>query len=188
MKGTKGGKKREYDFALIADGVNELSSSVEDALFEAGCDDATVGMRHGRLYIEFSRAATSFKQAILSAIRDVRKAGVRAEVLRVDACPLVSASQVARRAGRSRQQIYQYINGQRGPGGFPPPEYHLSGQAPLWSWSAVSQWLANNNLIRAEEGLNARVVAAINNRLDADRQREQSPELVAEIARALAAG
>lgn len=186
MKVAKSRKKQEYDFALIAGGVNELSPAVEDALHEAGCDDATVGMRHGRLYLEFSRAATSFKQAILSAIRDVRRADIGAKVLRVDACPLVSASQVARRTGRSRQQIYQYINGRRGPGGFPPPEYHLNGQPPLWSWSAVSQWLASNDLIRAEEGLNARVVAAINNRLDADRQREQSPELVEEIGRALA--
>ena len=46
---------REYDFALIVGGVSELTPTVEDALFQAGCDDATVSMQHGRLYIEFSR-------------------------------------------------------------------------------------------------------------------------------------
>ena len=32
---------REYDFALILTGVPELTTDVEDGLFQAGCDDAT---------------------------------------------------------------------------------------------------------------------------------------------------
>ena len=74
----------EYDFALIVGGVSELTSAVEDALFQAGCDDATVSMQYGRLYIEFSRLAVSLEDAIVSAIHDVRKAKIGAEVLRVD--------------------------------------------------------------------------------------------------------
>lgn len=180
-------KSREHDFALIVGGVSELTPAVADALFEAGCDDATVGIRHGRLYIEFTRSAASLKEAIFSAIHDVRRAGLGARVLRVDECDLVSASQIARRMGRSRQLVYQYINGRRGPGSFPPPEYHLAGHAPLWAWCAVSEWLAANDLIRPEEEYNAQVVAVINNHLEADRQREQTPKLVEEIGRELAA-
>ena len=74
----------EYDFALIVGGVSELTSAVEDALFQAGCDDATVSMQHGRLYIEFSRSALSLEDAIISAINDVRNANIGADVLRVD--------------------------------------------------------------------------------------------------------
>lgn len=179
--------EREYDFALIADGVNDLTPAVEDALFEAGCDDATVSLQYGRLYIEFSRSATSLKDAILSAIHDVRKADIGAKVLRVDDCDLVTPSEIARRIGRSRQLVFQYINGQRGPGAFPPPEYHLAEGAPLWAWCAVSCWLAQNDIIRPEEGWNAEVVAAINNWLETARQRQRNPQLVEEISRDLQA-
>ena len=67
---------RQYDFALIFDGVSELTSAVEDALFRAGCDDATVSMQHGRLYIEFSRSAVSLEAAIISAIHDATSVGI----------------------------------------------------------------------------------------------------------------
>jgi hypothetical protein len=40
---------REYDFALILTGVPELSTAVEDGLFQAGCDDATLSMQYGSL-------------------------------------------------------------------------------------------------------------------------------------------
>ncbi len=179
-------REKEYDFALIVGGVDSLTSQVEDGLFSAGCDDATLSIQYGLLYIEFSRAAASLKDAILSAIRDVRKAGIGAEVLRVDECNLVTPSEIARRIGRSRQLVFQYINGQRGPGGFPPPECHLAEGSPLWAWCAVSYWLAQNDILRPEDGWNAEAVAAINNSLEAARQRQRNPRLVGEIARGLA--
>lgn len=177
--------EREYDFALIVGGVDALTPAVEDALFEAGCDDATLSVQYGLLYIEFSRVAVSLKDAILSAIRDVRSAKMGAEVLRVDECDLVTAAEIARKIGRSRQLVFQYINGQRGPGGFPPPECHLSDTSPLWAWCAVSYWLAQNDIIRPEDGWNAEVVAAINNWLESARQRERHPGLVDEITKDL---
>ena len=180
-------QEREYDFALVMDGVAELTTEVEDALFEAGCDDATFSIQYGRLYAEFSRAAASLKDAIFSAIRDIRAARIGAVVLRIDECDLVTPSEIARRMGRSRQLVFQYVNGQRGPGGFPPPECHLSEGAPLWAWCAVSQWLAQNNLIRPDEGWRAEVIAAINNSLEAARQQGRNPALVKEIARAVQA-
>ncbi len=179
---------QEHDFALIVGGVGQLTNEVENALFEAGCDDATLSIRYGLLYMEFSRQARSLKDAILSAIADVQKAGIGAEVLRVDECNLVTAAEIARRIGRTRQMVHQYMTGQRGPGGFPPPACHLAEGAPLWEWCAVSHWLAQNDILRPEESWNAEVVAAINNQLEAARQRARQPELVDEVARELAAG
>jgi hypothetical protein len=176
---------REYDFALIVKGVPQLNESTEDALFESGCDDATLSIQYGRLYMEFSRSAASLKDAILSAIRDVRKAGIGAEVLRVDECNLVTASDIARRIERSRQLVHQYMTGQRGPGNFPPPECHLADHAPLWRWCAVSYWLVQNNLLRPEENWNAQVVEAINEVLEEARQADVYTVLVEEIAREL---
>jgi len=177
--------EREYDFALIVGGVPALTTEVEDALFNAGCDDATLSIQHGLLYVEFSRTAKSLKDAILSAIRDVQKAGIGAEVLRVDECNLVTASEIARRIGRSRQMVHQYMTGERGPGAFPPPECHLSEASPLWAWCAVSYWLAQNDILRPEDSWNAEVVSAINNAMEAARQRHRQPQLVEEIAREL---
>ena len=175
----------EFDFALILGGVAELTSSVEDALFNVGCNDATLSIQYGLLYLEFSRSAKSLEVAIISAINDVRKSNTGAEVLRVDECNLVTASEIARRIGRSRQLVHQYMTGQRGPGGFPPPECHLTDNAPLWAWCAVSYWLVQNNLLRQEESRNAEVVEAINNWLESARQRQRYPQLLDEITRGL---
>ncbi len=176
---------REFDFALIVGGVEELTDKVENALFKAGCDDATVSMQYGLLYLEFSRSAASLKDAIVSAIRDVHKSGIGARVLRVDECNLVTASDIARRIGRSRQLVHQYMTAQRGPGGFPPPECHLADHAPLWRWCAVSYWLVQNNLIRPEESRNAEVIEAINSALESARQPSHYTKLVKEVTRDL---
>jgi hypothetical protein len=46
-----------------------------DALFEAGCDDATVGVgRLGHIALDFSREALNSAKAIMSAIADVKRA------------------------------------------------------------------------------------------------------------------
>jgi hypothetical protein len=174
--------QHEYDFALVIDGVPELTTEVENALFESGCDDATFSIQHGHLYAEFSRTGQNLQDAILSAITDVQKAGVGAVVLRVDECDLVTPSEMARRIGRSRQLVFQYITGQRGPGNFPAPECYLSAKSPLWRWCAASYWFAQNNIIRPEESWNAEVTAAINNYLESLRQRERHPDLLKEIA------
>lgn len=175
--------EREFDFALVLDGVFELTEAIENALFEAGCDDATLSVQYGRVYMEFSRTAESLKDAILSAIQDVRKANVGADVLRVDECNLVTPAEIARRIDRTRQQVHQYMTGQRGPGGFPPPVCYLTENAPLWAWCAVSYWLRQNDMIRPEVFQNAEVIEAINTALEIYQQRGRNPNLIEEIRR-----
>lgn len=177
----------EYDFALILTGVSELTTEVENALFMAGCDDATLSIQYGLVYMEFSRMAPSLKDAILSAIRDVRKANIGAEVWRVDECDLVTPAEIARRINRSRQLVYQYMTGKRGPGGFPPPACHLTVGAPLWLWCEVSFWLCQNDMIRPEQLHEAEVIATINNALGLVHQRGRNLELVEEVTRVVAA-
>jgi hypothetical protein len=100
----------------------------------------------------------------------------------VDECDLVTQAEIARRIGRTRQLVCQYVSGQRGPGNFPPPECHIKDDMPLWAWCAVSHWLAENNIIRREESQNAEVVAAINTWLGVVRQRGRNPDLLKEIS------
>lgn len=176
----------EHDFALLVGGVQELTAEVEDSLFEAGCDDANVGFFRGLLTLDFNRSAPSLQEAVLSAVNDLRSAGLPGvEVLRVDSCNLVTASRIARKIGRIRQLVHQYIRGDRGPGGFPPPECHLKEDRPLEAWCAVSVWLAEHQFLRPEATHQAEVIEAINRTLAADRQARRLPDLVREVAEGL---
>lgn len=74
----------EFEFTLELAGIDELNQAIEDALFVAGCDDASLGIRAGRAYLHFSRDADSLKDAVSSAIRNVHAAGF--EVLAVADC------------------------------------------------------------------------------------------------------
>ena len=67
-----------HHFTLIVDGSDLQTEPLIDALFEAGCDDATVGRTDGVQYIDFDREAESLGEAINSAVRDVEQVeGVR---------------------------------------------------------------------------------------------------------------
>lgn len=145
-----------------------------------------MSIQYGQLYLEFSRTAPSLLQAILSAIQNVRQAAIGAEVARVDACDLVTQADIARRIGRSRQLVHQYITGERGPRGFPPPACYLTEKAPLWAWCAVGYWLLQNDMIKPEEVYEAEVVAAINNALELLGQQKRNPALVDEVKKAVA--
>lgn len=76
----------EFNFTLLLGGINKITSDVEDALFTAGCDDATISLRFGRMYLTFSRSAASYEDATLSAVKDVRESKIDAIVLQIDKC------------------------------------------------------------------------------------------------------
>lgn len=177
--------EREHDFVLVLTGVTELTPEVENALFEAGCDDATISLRSGRVSLTFSRSAGSLKDAILSAIQNVRKSGIGADVLRVDECNLVTQAEIARRIGRSRQLVHQYITGTRGPGGFPPPACHITEAAPLWYWCEVAYWLWQNDMVAEDVVREAQVVDIINTVLEWQQQHRLEPDQAGEILRSL---
>jgi hypothetical protein len=171
----------EHDFVLVLTGIKVLNRQVEDALFEAGCDDATISLRFGAIYLTFSRVAPTLKEAILSAVRDVRRAQIGADVLRVDDCNLVTQAEIARRIGRSRQLVNQYITSQRGPGAFPPPVGHITEGNPLWLWCDVAYWLRRHNMIKEDVFTKAQLVDTINRILDFHHQLTLAPALTHEL-------
>ncbi len=175
----------EYEFTLILGGVRELTTEVENALFEAGCDDATISIQHGAFSLEFCRESTSFLDAVLSAIHDVSTANIGAIVEQVDECNLVTQAEIARRCGRTRQLISLYISGSRGPGGFPPPACHLSENMPLWRWCEVSYWLAANDMIKQSVVQEAEVISAVNNALERQLHECRNRALVRKIESSL---
>ena len=62
-----------HHFTLIVEGIDLQAEPTIDALFEDGCDDATVGRVDGVQYVDFDREAESLGEAIISAVRDVEK-------------------------------------------------------------------------------------------------------------------
>ncbi len=128
-------------FTLIVDGSDLQTEPFIDAIFEAGCDDATVGRTDGVQFIDFDRDAESLGEAIFSAVQDVEKVeGV--QVTRVADAGLVSMTDIASRLGRTRESVRLLVTGARGPGGFPAPVTDPRGRYRLWRWSDVTHWLA----------------------------------------------
>ena len=81
---------KHFAFSIVASGLDPQADDFEDRFWEAGCDDATISFRKGRIIVEFKREAKDFVHAILSAYADVRKAGAKVERFEPD--DLVSQS------------------------------------------------------------------------------------------------
>jgi predicted DNA-binding transcriptional regulator AlpA len=175
-----------YAFTLILAGVSEICDALQDALFEAGCDDALLGCRDGVVFLDFDREASSFREAALSAIADAQKVGC--EVARIEPDELVTASQIAQRIHRSRENVRQFILGTRGPGAFPPPVAGLKGRSPLWRWAEVADWLTQKKAERSMPWLLSRevyeTITTLNDALDLLRH-VADPRAAAKLVRTL---
>jgi hypothetical protein len=158
-----------YEFELVLrtdyDEDNFLDE-IADRLIEAGCDDAVFSVEYGSPRAAFERKSPSFVNAVLSALADVESvAGVRVE--RIEREELLSVSAIAQRIGRSRQNVQQWVDGQRGPGHFPAQATWVTG-ARVYPWVDVRRWLIDSGLVdSAPEGETDELIAALNGALAA---------------------
>jgi hypothetical protein len=68
-------------FTLQVAGIDPKKDDYEDALYEAGCNDALIAVVDDEVFLDFDREAPSFDEAVQSAKQDVQRAG--AMVIRV---------------------------------------------------------------------------------------------------------
>lgn len=119
-----------------------------DALYEAGCDDASVGTgKRGMVGFDFIRRAISAEEALRSAIDNVQKAIPGARL--VEAGPdLVNLTDVADIVGCSRQNMRKYAAGEMRMvrSGFPEPVF--TGSPSLWHLAEIALWLEQHADIR----------------------------------------
>ncbi|HVX59789.1 MAG TPA: hypothetical protein VHC19_04280, partial [Pirellulales bacterium] len=108
-----------------------------------------------------------------------------ADVMRVDYFNLVTQADIARKIGRSRQLVHQYMTGARGPGRFPPPVCEISDGTRVWLWCEVAAWLWENDMIKEEVLRDARQIEAINSVLELEWQKKENRELTADVIRAV---
>src|SRR5690349_2496048 len=125
---------RKYKFILNfrLPNTDDNPDDYLDALYEAGCDDASVGTgSHGMIGFDFTRSAVSAEDALYSAISDVRKAIPGATL--VDAGPdLVSLTDIADIVGCSRQNMRKYAMGEVKSVNAFFPEPVFTGAPSLW--------------------------------------------------------
>jgi hypothetical protein len=76
--------KSVHEFTLFIDGCDTITDEIENALYEAGCDDGTLAVRCGKFFIYFAREACTMQAAIESAIQQVRSTNIGSEVCVVE--------------------------------------------------------------------------------------------------------
>jgi len=133
---------KEYEFTLKfrLPNVADDPHGFVDALAEAGCDDATVGVgQTGRIALVFTREARRAFDAVASAVRDVKRAIPGAEL--VEASPdFVGLSDVAEIAGFTRQNMRKLMCTHVAT--FPLAVHE--GTPSLWHLATVLTWLREN--------------------------------------------
>ena len=169
----------KWMFRLTIAGI-ALTDEQLDALFEAGCGDAAFSLeRDGTVLGFFDREAETQEDAVLSAIYDVESADIGARVLRVTKDDdWLTASEIAKRVGRTRQSIGLLVRGDRGSGGFPAPVARHGSPNPLWSWADVEAWFEVYDpatIQRREFTLSPDFLAELNDRLDLRERLLHSP-------------
>ncbi|MEA1954181.1 MAG: DNA-binding protein [Campylobacterota bacterium] len=133
----------EFEFTLIYKLKNNEEDPVKymDALFEAGCDDAVVSLgKRGMISLDFLRDDKEASLAIVSALKDVKKAIPDATL--VEASPdFVTTTELSKILDRSRQNARILMIKKES-----PPPVHM-GSPNFWHLSEVFEWLLKENKI-----------------------------------------
>ena len=161
-----------FEFMLTFSLPDPVASPEEflDALFEAGCDDASVGVgQYGMIGLDFTRAAVSADAALRSAIENVRTAipGARLAQAGPD---LVGLTDMAEIFGFSRQNMRKYATGQSSAQAmFPAPVF--LGEPSLWHLAEIVAWLGRHTLVTPPGGMLevSRAAALINFEIERER-------------------
>jgi len=141
-----------FEFTLVLGGVSDETENLEDQLFEASCDDALINFRYGTVYLDFSREAESFEEAVITAIKLIEHSKLNATVVRILPDELVNEADIAKRLDKSRQVVSLWVKKQRRQNNpFPGPIFKLSEKSPLWRWYDVVKWLYKQHLIKDSE-------------------------------------
>ncbi|BBP79161.1 DNA-binding protein [Pseudomonas gingeri] len=129
----------EYEFTLryqLSEQNNDPDVLIE-LLLENGCDDSLVGSGiPGKLALKFCRDAESARQALLSALQDVKRAIPDARLIEV-LPDMVGLSDIADIVGVSRQNMRKLMLNHSA--SFPLAVHE--GSASVWHLAEVLGWL-----------------------------------------------
>ncbi|QNP62637.1 helix-turn-helix transcriptional regulator [Streptomyces genisteinicus] len=130
----------EYEFHFVVDGID-----VEDDAAFAVVHEVFGGVltRHrDRHFLDVSESGANAIDAAHRIVVRLRTSLPALRLLRVDP-DLVGVSDIAERAGRTRQNVQQWLSGERRQDKLPFPDPEgIAGRSPVWRWGDVNAWLA----------------------------------------------
>ena len=137
----------EFELRFSLPTTSQNPEDFVERLAEAGCTDALVGIgQAGRLASHFTRDANSAFEAILSAVKNIKKAIPEARL--IEAAPdLVGISDIADILGYSRQNIRKLMLNNLV--SFPTPIHQ--GKTILWHLSSILSWVKESNRYEIDE-------------------------------------
>jgi hypothetical protein len=77
-------RPRAWSFRLVLEAAAEMTEGMAEALYGAGCGDATLGQQFGEVFLDFDREAPSLDEAVRGAVMDVESAGFKVTRILVD--------------------------------------------------------------------------------------------------------
>ena len=133
-----------YDFTFVIEGANTDDDDVVSALTEHL--DATLARGAGVDLLIITADGIHAIDAARNAIASVKYIAPQIEFLYLDR-DLVGISEIASRAGRTRQNVTQWVLGERQMQASPFPKVEgVVGRARIWLWSEVNSWLQSIGL------------------------------------------
>ena len=132
------GGDREYEFVLVVDGVSAEDDEAVATLTDAF--DGVLSWNRGLCWLAVSGTGGDSYDAASRLVSRLTAALPGLRVVRLDP-ELVGISDIAQRIGHSRQNVLQWVNGERnGSRPFPAPE-GCAGRSLIWRWADVNEWL-----------------------------------------------
>ena len=140
-------KNYEFELKFSLPETSQNPKFYVERLGETGCTDALVGIgQAGRLAFRFTRDANSAIEAVLSAVKNIKKAIPEATL--IEAAPdLVGLSDIANILGYSRQNIRKLMMNNLV--SFPAPIHE--GKTMLWHLSSILTWVKESNRYQIDE-------------------------------------
>lgn len=129
----------EYEFTFVVEGVSVASDLDVGVVFDEF--DGLLCAQHGRQLLVVGAEGRTAPDAAQRLTARLRGALPHIRLVRLDP-DLVGVSDIAERVGRSRQNVLQWVKGERRA----KPPFPLSegsvGRSPAWRWGEVNAWLA----------------------------------------------
>ncbi|PWG11198.1 hypothetical protein DF268_22945 [Streptomyces sp. V2] len=130
----------EYEFQFVVDGIDVDDEAAVDVVHEKF--DGLLTRHRDRHLLDVAETGASTIDAAHRIVVRLRKTLPGLRLLRIDP-DLVGVSDIAERVGNTRQNVQQWVNGERRAGSepFPAPE-GVAGRSAVWRWGDVNAWLA----------------------------------------------
>jgi hypothetical protein len=128
----------EYEFLFVVDGVSSDDDTMVAALTDAF--DGVLSWNRGLCRLAISSQGADALDALRNLLTRISSEVPALKILRLDP-DLVGVSDIAERTGRTRQNVQQWVTGERNSENPFPPSEGCAGRSHVWRWADVNDWL-----------------------------------------------